>query len=188
MVAMHSKTLIYYLSRRKPRQEGFSLLELAVVVAVLAILAAISIPAFSSIRIWLDETEARTVANGLLKSIATHRAGRGSIPQTWFEISQTFRDLKYCPYDRAVTRSCGTAVGDFISTIDPVANPLNCIVVTQASYEICATATASRFQFVIKGFDDIESPSLRKSVSGCYSDYGSRMEQQASREPVWIDC
>ena len=188
MVAMHPKILAYYLRRSRIQQQGFSSIELVVVVAVLSILAAISIPSFNSIRIWLDETEAKTVGNGLLKSIANHCASEGSIPQTWFDISQTFRELKYCPYDRAVKRNCGTGVGDLVSTIDPSANPLNCIVVTQASYEVCAETTGSKFQFVIKEFDAIESPSPRKSVSGCYSDYGSRLEQQASREEVWIDC
>lgn len=164
------------------------MIELVVVVAVLSILAAIAIPAFGSIRIWLDETEAKTVGNGILKSIANYRAENGSLPQTWAEVSQTFKELKYCPYNKAATRSCGTGVGDLVSTIDPVANPLNCIVVTQASYEVCASTDSSKFRFVIKEFDAITTPSSRKSVSGCYSDNGSRLEQQAGREAVWVDC
>ena len=79
---MHPKILAYYLRRSRIQQQGFSLIELVVVVAVLSILAAIAIPSFNSIRIWLDETEAKTVGNGLLKSIANHRASEGSIPQT----------------------------------------------------------------------------------------------------------
>ena len=174
--------------RPSNKEEGFSLIELVVVVAVLSTLAAIAIPAFGSIRIWLDETEAKTVGNGLLKSVANYKAETGSIPQTWEEVSQTFKELKYCPCNKAVTRSCGTGVGDLISSIDPATNPLNCIVVTQASYEVCASANSTKFRFVIKEFDAIMSPSYRKSVSGCYSDSGSRLEQQSGREAVWIDC
>jgi len=168
--------------------KGFSLLELVVVVAVLSILAAMALPAYNSIRVWLDETEAKALGNGVLKSIAHYTIENGSFPSSWVDVAKTFRDLRYCEYDKAVQRSCGTGVGELVSSIDSDVNPLNCIVVTQASYELCGRKSANQFLFVIKEFQGIRPPSSRKSVSGCFSLDGAKLVQQITREPVWIDC
>tara|TARA_B100001250_G_scaffold404240_1_gene419900 strand:- start:1839 stop:2318 length:480 start_codon:yes stop_codon:yes gene_type:complete len=51
---------------RKPGEEGFSLIELVVVIAVLAILSAVAIPAFVGVQ---DNAEAAAVKNGLVNGI-----------------------------------------------------------------------------------------------------------------------
>jgi prepilin-type N-terminal cleavage/methylation domain-containing protein len=51
---------------RKPGEEGFSLIELVVVIAVLAILSAVAIPAFVGVQ---DNAQAAAVKNGLVNGI-----------------------------------------------------------------------------------------------------------------------
>ena len=63
----------------KPGEEGFSLVELVIVIAVLAILSAVAIPAFNNVQ---DNAKASAVQNGLvngLKECAVKDA-EGAIP------------------------------------------------------------------------------------------------------------
>ena len=174
----------------KERKEGFSLIELVVVVAVLAVLSAIALPRFNSIRIWLDETEAKVLTSNMLKSISRYNVKYGTLPTSWTVIAEEyFPDLDYCIYQNAIQRRCGTGVGIPVSGIDPLVNPLNCIVVTQASYEMCGRRSSSQFQIIMREMSAIESPSERKSISGCFSSLnGGIVIKQETRNEVWIDC
>tara|TARA_Y100001968_G_scaffold246524_1_gene230784 strand:- start:917 stop:1489 length:573 start_codon:yes stop_codon:yes gene_type:complete len=174
----------------KEREEGFSLLELVVVVAVLAVLSAIALPSFQSMRIRLDETEAKALAHSMMKSMAVFNVEEGKMPTAWKELSDKyFSALNYCVYDQAINRACGTAVGIPVSSIDAEINPLNCVVVTQASYEMCGRVSDSQFQMILREMTAIKSPSKRKSISACYSPAnGGRVIKQSSRSEVWISC
>ena len=175
---------------RKEGSEGFSLIELVVVVSVLAVLSAIIMPSYQSIRIRLDETEAKALAHSMMKSMAVYTVVEGGMPTAWKHISDKyFPALNYCVYDQAITRTCGTGVGIPVSSIDAEINPLNCIVVTQASYEMCGRVSDTQFQMILREMSAIESTSERKSISACYSSAkGGRVIKQASRDEVWISC
>ena len=175
---------------KKEREKGFSLIELVIVVAVLAVLSAIALPTFNSIRIWLDETEAKVLTNNMLKSISRYNVKYGALPTSWTVIAEEyFPDLDYCIYENAIQRRCGTGVGIPVSGIDPLVNPLNCIVVTQASYEMCGRRSSSQFQIIMREIPAIESPSDRKSISGCFSSInGGIVIKQETRNEVWVDC
>lgn len=67
---------------RKPREAGFSLIELVVVVAVLAILAAIAIPSFTSINNEARVSGAKATLANLVKECAVKLVGSGAITYT----------------------------------------------------------------------------------------------------------
>ena len=174
----------------KEENEGFSLIELVVVVAVLAILAAIGVSSFNGFRITVDENEAKVLASNIIKSMAFYDSTNGGLPTSWTQMSETyFPALRYCPYQRAITRTCGTGVGMPVSSINAAINPMNCIVVTQASYELCGETTNDSFRLVLREMSAINSPSERQSISACYHrSNGGRVVKQPSRDAVWINC
>ena len=180
----------FFFYKERKGLEGFSLVELVIVLAVLSVLAAIALPSFTSVRVFLDETEAQVLAKNVLKSITMYQAKYGSFPTSWTVMAEGFfPDLKYCVYEKAISRTCGTGVGIPVSTIDPIVNPMNCIVITQSSYEMCGRRAGNEFQIILREMSDIQSPSGRKSISGCLSSLrGGRVIKQQSRDEVWISC
>ena len=129
------------------------------------------------------------ITNGVIKSAALFAIKTGELPTTWVDIARFYPSLNYCKHDLAMRRQCGSGVGDPVSSIDPDVNPLNCIVVTQASYTLCGRSNATNFQVVMIEFPDILEPSDRRSVSACINvDGGATLVPQESRETVWIDC
>ena len=175
---------------KNPKNEGFTLIELVVVVAVLAILAGIGMASFNGFRITVDENEAKVLASNIIKSMAFYDSMNGGLPTSWTQMSERyFPDLRYCPYQRAINRTCGTGVGMPVSSINAAINPMNCIVVTQASYELCGEINNDSFRLVLREMSAINSPSERQSISACYHrSNGGRVVKQPSREAVWINC
>lgn len=72
----------------KDTQSGFSLLELVVVVAVLAILAGIAIPSFQGVVRSARQAAATSYVDAILKSSTIFRAFKGRWPTTWVEMQQ----------------------------------------------------------------------------------------------------
>ena len=99
---------------RKPGQEGFSLIELVVVVAVLAILSAIAIPSFVSIN---DKAKASAAANTLAqiaKECAVQDANNVSSP--------LFAEINLSGYSYTPTgRSCAGTSSIITFTSDATA-------------------------------------------------------------------
>src|SRR6266404_5267978 len=64
----------------KQVQQGFTLIELMIVVAIIGILAAIAIPAYQNYTIRAQVTEGLTLADGWKTSIAEFYAQNGTFP------------------------------------------------------------------------------------------------------------
>jgi len=63
-------------------QKGFTLIELMIVVAIIAILAAIAIPAYQDYTIRAQVTEGLSLASGSKTAVAEYYQNRGSYPTT----------------------------------------------------------------------------------------------------------
>ena len=74
----------------KEEEEGFSLIELVVVVAVLGVLSAISIPTFNNIILKARQAGAASHVDALLKSASIYKIYNGSYPSNWTEIAEYY--------------------------------------------------------------------------------------------------
>ena len=66
----------------KKVQQGFTLIELMIVVAIIGILAAVAIPAYQDYTIRAKVTEAMGLAAGVKTSISEYYVSQGSMPAT----------------------------------------------------------------------------------------------------------
>ena len=71
---------------KKKEVEGFSLIELVIVVAVLAVLSAIAIPNFNNISRKARQVTAASNVDAILKSATIFKIEQGYFPSTWDEI------------------------------------------------------------------------------------------------------
>ncbi len=62
------------------RQQGFTLIELMIVVAIIGILAAVAIPAYQDYTVRAKLTEVIAISNGAKTSIAEYYISEGSMP------------------------------------------------------------------------------------------------------------
>ena len=172
-------------------QEGFTLVELIVVVVIIGTLSAISIPSFQNMRYRADEAEAKTIANSVIKAAAIVHIESGEIPNNWVDIASQIPGLQYCKYQFARNRTCSKGNNALlpVTSINKAINPMNCIVVTNASYELCGRKNNNGFSIVMKEFQYIAEPSPRKSISACLGINGDmRIVKQNNRNPIWINC
>ena len=65
----------------KMTQKGFTLIELMIVVAIIAILAAIAIPAYQDYVVRSQVTEGMTLADGAKTAVAEYYANAGAFPK-----------------------------------------------------------------------------------------------------------
>ena len=72
----------------RPGDEGFSLVELVVVIAVLSILSAVAIPAFQGVQ---DRAKASAVKNGLVNGVKECIVSDGLNLGTLHDVSQAYR-------------------------------------------------------------------------------------------------
>jgi prepilin-type N-terminal cleavage/methylation domain-containing protein len=92
------------------RQRGFTLVELMVVVAVIAILAAIALPLFGSMSAEARIAKARADLRAIASAISMYYAHAGALPATLAELTS------------AVTNAQGASAGPFLGAV-PVPPP-----------------------------------------------------------------
>ena len=92
---------------RFKEQDGFTLVELIVVVVIIGVLSAISIPSFQNIRYKADEAEAQVIANSIIKATALIYIRDGVMPSNWTNIASEIPGLQFCKYQYARNRTCG---------------------------------------------------------------------------------
>ena len=80
---------------------GFSLIELIIVVAVLAILSAIAIPSYTSIVRKARQSVALAFVNQILTAAAVHNSKNGSLPTSWDDLING-----NSPVDASTLESC----------------------------------------------------------------------------------
>jgi type IV pilus assembly protein PilA len=65
---------------KKPNQQGFTLIELMIVVAIIGILAAIALPAYQDYTARAQVSEAMTLASGLRSAVTEFYSSEGDFP------------------------------------------------------------------------------------------------------------
>jgi len=71
----------------RKEEEGFSLIELVVVVAVLGVLSAIAIPQFTNITLKARQVSVAAHVDALMKSATMHKIDLGRLPTNWNEVA-----------------------------------------------------------------------------------------------------
>ena len=75
-------------SNKEAQKNGFSLTELVIVIAVLSILAAVAIPAFTGFILRARQAAAASFVDAVLKSATIHLANEGVFPTNWSEVEK----------------------------------------------------------------------------------------------------
>jgi type IV pilus assembly protein PilA len=88
----------------KKVQQGFTLIELMIVVAIIGILAAIAIPAYQNYTIRAQVTEGLTLADGWKTAVAEYYANNGTWP---IQTNLTGTQISKGKYESTVTVSTG---------------------------------------------------------------------------------
>ena len=171
----------------KGEEEGFTLVELIVVVVIIGILSSIAVPSFQNMKYRADEAEAKLIANSVIKSAFMFKTRDSVMPSTWAQIATEIPSFKYCKYRSAVQRTCGKDPNALLPVL-PL-NSMNCIVVTNASYELCGRKSKLGFSIILREFVSIAEPSPRKSISACLGNEGQiKVIKNPSRKERWISC
>jgi len=130
---------------RKKLTQGFTLIELMIVIAIIGILAAIAIPAYQNYTIRAQVTEGLTLADGWKTAVAEYYANKGVWPVV---ASLTGTQVSVGKYESAVTVVTG---GTVLITYGGQANAkvsgltLSLVPYTNANNDVlwqCGTSTA----------------------------------------------
>jgi type IV pilus assembly protein PilA len=104
-------------------QQGFTLIELMIVIAILGILIAIALPAYQDYSIRTKNTECLNVASAAKLSVAEYRQSENEYPATGADSGYTFEGSEYCEtieiVDGVITATTQETGGDVIFTLTP---------------------------------------------------------------------
>ncbi len=134
----------------KPGEEGFSLVELVVVIAVLAILSAVAIPAFVGVQ---ANARASAVKNGLVNGIKECVVRAADNKTTDFADAQSFSDP-------------GAYQGYTVSVITTTVTNLD-NTTTESSTTSCYAATATASSSTDANFEIVMDPSTGIVTKTC---------------------
>ena len=140
----------------RKRLKGFSLIELVVVVAVLSILASITIPFFSGITRRARQSVAASHVDALLKAATIYKIKNSRFPITWEEVAETYSD----GYMEDVYETC--------SVYNSQCNG-NEKVLVNGQYFIAFWAENEKFGIRVWRFNNVGPTSQNMSVMGCAS-------------------
>ena len=146
----------------KSMQKGFTLIELMIVVAIIAILAAIAIPAYQDYIVRTQFTESQTIADGLKTPIQEYAAQAGSCPTNGLAKSGVLLNASYQGKYVASVATAGTMdanggsctiTATFKNTAGSVAKPLMGATVVFTSANVggavtwnCTSAVADKYK------------------------------------------
>ncbi|HET6914362.1 MAG TPA: pilin [Rhodanobacteraceae bacterium] len=106
----------------KTLQKGFTLIELMIVVAIIAILAAIAIPAYQDYVVRSQVSEGMSLLDGAKTAVAEYYSNKGSWPQTNAAAGLATNTSITGKYVSQVTISSGIIIAKFSDTSPQVAN------------------------------------------------------------------
>ena len=143
--------------KREKKIEGFSLIELVVVVAVLAILTAIAIPSFTNIARKARQVAAASNVDAILKSASIFKIEEGYFPTSWNEILMYYN---------------GGSAGSSLESCQVYNSQCsgNEKVIVGGQYLITFFSQPERFGVSAWRFNNIGPTSRNLSVMGCITD------------------
>ena len=103
----------------KRTQQGFTLIELMIVVAIIGILAAIAIPAYKDYAIRAKVTEGLSLAAAAKTAISEYRVSEGVFPDDNFEAGVAAATSISAKYVRSVGVVSNIITVTFTGTLDP---------------------------------------------------------------------
>ena len=144
-------------SRKKKEVEGFSLIELVIVVAVLTVLSAIAIPNFNNISIKARQVTAASNVDAILKSATIFKIEEGSYPTSWNEILVYYNEGSAGSNLESCTVYSSQCTG-------------NEKVIVGGQYLITFFSQSERFGVSAWRFNNTGPTSTNLSVMGCVTD------------------
>ena len=100
------------------KQQGFTLIELMIVVAIIGILAAIAIPAYQDYIIRAKITEGLNLASAVKTTVSEYRISQGQMPATGAIAGLTTVSSKYVT-SVLLTPNTGVITVTFTGSVDP---------------------------------------------------------------------
>jgi len=120
------------------KSKGFTLIELAIVIVILGILAAVAIPRFADMATEAKKAQRQAIANNLKAAYAIYLVKNGGTPPNWTQLQGYLQDA---PAQLKLTTTGGNVYMDYDNNNTMAATGEK--VATLYSDEACATAVAN---------------------------------------------
>lgn len=129
------------------KQNGFTIVELLIVIVVIAILAAITIVAYSGITARANTTKAQTNAIAVKKVAEAYNADTGRYPATLAEFSTGSTSTKLPSGVSVVAGLAGTSGTNFAAGTEPTNATNGATTVSYACLLTCTNSTGGRITY-----------------------------------------